>query len=163
MGVDAVVDSVKIPDVERIEGTGEFGVKIAREERVPGVVAEMDNRFAGFVQLHDQVVLVNGGAGKVAASIDEGRQGAGCQALEALQGSGWRVGDKGQEKGILGLRDGRVPEDGKCIVEMVRHMPDMFGGLGDGEVVAQGVDNDDDGLVKRRRVPAASVGRAGQM
>jgi len=59
----------------------------------------------------------------------------------------------------VGLRDGGVVEEGEGVVACERS---AGGGVadGDGEVVAQGVDEDDDGLVEGFGVPAAGEGGA---
>ena len=161
--LDGLVDRVQVPHVERVHRPRQVRVEQpAGEEGGPGVVAEHGDGAPARVQLGDEVVFVNGGAAEVAAGVDEGRQRARGQGLEPLERRGRGVGDEGQQDGVLGPRDGRVVQRGEGVVVLRRSGARGGGGEGHGEVVAQGVDDDDECAVEGAAVPAAG-GRGAQL
>ena len=112
----------------------------------------MHESFPCVAELGNEVVFCDCGAGEVGSRFDEGGEGAGCEGLQALEGCSRGIGDEGDEEGVVGCLGGGFMKDGEGIVV-------WFGGceLRRGEVVAEGVDEEDDGFGEDGGGPAGGV------
>lgn len=95
-------------------------------------------------ELFEERVLCDVACAKVAANVDKGGEGAGGDALDALEGGGGGVGVGVEDEGVPGACCGEVAGEGEhIVVEGVGGR----GGMGGDEVEAEGVDEDEDGAV----------------
>lgn len=99
----------------------------------------------------DQIVFMDGVAGKVAAHVHKGRQGARGDPFNPLHGGGGRVGPERVESGMSRLGLGK----------MVDHIQLVLVGLWVsvrwvicGKVILQGIDDDNNGLTEPAWGPA---------
>lgn len=103
-------------------------------------------------QLPDEIILVDGVRGEVAAGVDEGGQRARGEALDALHGGGGRVGAEAVEAPVAaGLPAGQLVQDGQLVLVGPRA---ALGRVEAGEVELERVDEDQHGPREAPRVPA---------
>ena len=86
---DSVIHRVQILDVEGRKR--EAGVEQARKARLPGVIPHEGDLLSLCAELRNHIVLLNRGARKIAASINERGEPAGGESLQTLQRRRWRI------------------------------------------------------------------------